>query len=55
MGDRGVMVNGRVLSVDDIMWGYELVTDARLLLPKLSWLGVTMQQDPTDAVAIQQV
>eukprot|EP00929_Paragymnodinium_shiwhaense_P091158 TRINITY_DN51195_c0_g1_i1.p1 TRINITY_DN51195_c0_g1~~TRINITY_DN51195_c0_g1_i1.p1 ORF type:complete len:438 (+),score=95.49 TRINITY_DN51195_c0_g1_i1:73-1386(+) len=43
---------GRILTVDEIVYGYDLVFEAMHLFSYVSWGRVPMQQDPTDAMAI---
>lgn len=45
-------VNGKVISVDDIVWGYERIFQSQELFSAVSWLGVSMQQTPNDAFVI---
>lgn len=43
---------GRVVTVDEIVYGYDLVFEAMHLFSYVSWGNVQMQQDPNDAFAI---
>ncbi len=47
-----LIVNGKLLSVDDIVYGYETLFELRGLHSAITHRGVGMQQDPTDAIAI---
>lgn len=44
---------GKRLSVDDILYGYEILYEERQLFGMQRWLGTGLQQDPSDAFAIQ--
>lgn len=39
-----VLVNGKVLTIDDIVFGYERIFETRSLYSAITWLGVPMQQ-----------
>merc|ERR1711957_598116 len=43
---------GRILTLDDIVYGYDLLFEAMHLFSYVSWGRVPMQQDPIDALAI---
>lgn len=43
---------GRVLTVDEIVYGYDLLFEAMHLFSYVSWGRVAMQQDPNDALVI---
>lgn len=43
---------GRVLTVDEIVYGYDMLFEAMHLFSYVSWGRVAMQQDPNDALAI---
>ena len=47
-----VYVNGKVVSVDDIAYGTEILFQQRHMHSMVTFLGVGMQQDPNDAIAI---
>jgi cephalosporin hydroxylase/2-polyprenyl-3-methyl-5-hydroxy-6-metoxy-1,4-benzoquinol methylase len=47
-----VPVNGKILSVDDIVYGYEQLFQLRSMHSEITFHGVAMQQDPSDALAI---
>ena len=49
---RAVHVNDRIISVDDIVYGYEKLNEADEMYSKTTFQGVAMQQDPIDALAI---
>ncbi|CAK0843783.1 unnamed protein product [Prorocentrum cordatum] len=44
---------GKRLSVDDVLFGYDLLYQKRKLFDVQRWKGMVMQQDPNDAFAIQ--
>jgi len=44
---------GKVITVDDIAFGYDVLYQERTLFRKQRWKGMEMQQDPLDAFAIQ--
>jgi cephalosporin hydroxylase len=43
---------GKVLTVDEVVYGYDLVFEAMHLFSYVSWGRVPMQQDPSDALVI---
>lgn len=43
---------GRVLTVDELVYGYDMVFEAMHLFSYTTWGRVPMQQDPADALAI---
>lgn len=43
---------GKILTVDEVVYGYDLVFEAMHLFSYVSWGRVPMQQDPADALAI---
>ena len=47
-----VAVNGKVISFDDIIMGYERIYQTFELFSSLQFLGVSMQQTPNDAFVI---
>ena len=49
---RRIAVNGKVVSLDDVVFGYERVFQSLELFSSVSWLGVSMQQTPNDAFVI---
>ena len=49
---RAVHVNDRIISVDDIVYGYEKLNEADEMYSKTTFQGVAMQQNPIDALAI---
>eukprot|EP00927_Polykrikos_kofoidii_P042977 TRINITY_DN37032_c0_g1_i1.p1 TRINITY_DN37032_c0_g1~~TRINITY_DN37032_c0_g1_i1.p1 ORF type:complete len:381 (-),score=57.68 TRINITY_DN37032_c0_g1_i1:59-1201(-) len=49
MANSTVTVNGKVLTFDDIVYGYDLIFENLALFSHTSWFGVSTQQDPTDA------
>mmetsp|Transcript_45587 Transcript_45587/g.90393 ORF Transcript_45587/g.90393 Transcript_45587/m.90393 type:complete len:418 (+) Transcript_45587:130-1383(+) len=46
------VAKGRVLTVDEIVYGYDLLFEAMHLFSYVSWGRVAMQQDPNDALII---
>eukprot|EP00966_Prymnesium_polylepis_P250528 5793392-Prymnesium_polylepis.1 len=47
-----VEVNGRYLSIDDIVQGYEMLQQGFSMYSTVTFLGIALQQDPLDAFAI---
>ena len=45
----------RAISLDEAVHAYDLWFEETAAFNRLSWLGVSMQQDPNDAIAIQQM
>lgn len=43
---------GRVLTLDEVIYGYDMLFEAMHLFSYVSWGRVAMQQDPADALAI---
>lgn len=43
---------GRILTLDEVIYGYDLLFEAMHLFSYVSWGRVAMQQDPADALAI---
>ena len=50
--ELSVHVNGKVLSVDDITYGMEVLFQQRHMHSQVTFMGVGMQQDPNDAIVI---
>ncbi|KAH9580122.1 Rhamnosyl O-methyltransferase/Cephalosporin hydroxylase [Trypanosoma melophagium] len=46
---------GRVLSMDEVAFAYDLWFEENRIFSTLSWFGVQMQQDPSDAIVIQDM
>ena len=44
-----ILVNQKNLSVDDILFGYDLLFEKNKLWAKQRWLGIQTQQNPSDA------
>lgn len=49
---KKVLVNGKVLTVDDIVYGYERLFETRAMYSAINFMGVALQQDPNDAFVI---
>ena len=54
-GRLRVESNGRSLSVDDIARGYEKLFEIRYTHGSITFMGVSLQQDPSDAFAISDL
>merc|ERR1719487_1166856 len=53
MADLTVEVGpGKVLTVDEVVYGYDLLFESLHLFSYTSWGRVPMQQDPSDALVI---
>ena len=52
LGQASVLVNDKVLSVDDVVYGFEKIFQARHLHSFITYGGVGMQQHPIDAIVI---
>ena len=52
---QSVLVNGKVLSVDDIVYGYEILFQRRSMHSVITFMGVGMQQCPNDAIVISDL
>ena len=46
--------NGHKVTVDDILFGYDLLFENRNMFLQTRWLGVMNMQDPTDAIKIAE-
>lgn len=46
---------GKIIRMDDAIHAYDIWFEEHQVFDRLSWLGVSMQQDPADAIAIQQM
>jgi cephalosporin hydroxylase len=46
---------GRTVTMDDAIYAYDIWFEEHHIFDRLSWMGVSMQQDPADAIAIQQM
>lgn len=46
---------GKKLTVDDVLFGYDVLFEDQKLYDKITWKGMLMQQDPSDAIAIQMM
>eukprot|EP00401_Gymnodinium_catenatum_P066399 CAMPEP_0117621546 /NCGR_PEP_ID=MMETSP0784-20121206/87688_1 /TAXON_ID=39447 /ORGANISM="" /LENGTH=349 /DNA_ID=CAMNT_0005425471 /DNA_START=106 /DNA_END=1155 /DNA_ORIENTATION=+ len=49
MANSTLNINGKVLTFDDIIYGYDLMFENLALFSHTSWFGVSIQQDPSDA------
>ena len=45
----------KIILVDDILYGYDLLFERGKKFATSSWLGVQSQQDPSDAILIQML
>lgn len=50
-----LMVNGKILTVDDIVYGYEKLFETRAMYSQLTFMGYGLQQDPNDAFVISDL
>lgn len=50
-----LVVNGKVLRVDDIVWGYEQLFERFEMHSMTTFMGIGLQQDPLDALAISDL
>ena len=46
---------GQTICMDAIIYGYDLAFERMQMWRKMKWLGVSMQQDPNDALVIQEM
>jgi len=46
---------GHSIVMDDVIHAYDIWFEEHHIFDRLSWLGVSMQQDPADAITIQQM
>jgi len=46
---------GKKLTVDDVLFGYDVLFQQRTMYDKMRWKGMVIQQDPSDAIAIQMM
>eukprot|EP00581_Thalassiosira_minuscula_P013883 CAMPEP_0183736142 /NCGR_PEP_ID=MMETSP0737-20130205/48602_1 /TAXON_ID=385413 /ORGANISM="Thalassiosira miniscula, Strain CCMP1093" /LENGTH=335 /DNA_ID=CAMNT_0025970075 /DNA_START=147 /DNA_END=1154 /DNA_ORIENTATION=- len=53
--DRIIEVNGKQLTADDILFGYDKLFEADKLFLRSRWLGTLTSQDPLDAWMIQEI
>merc|ERR1719399_908939 len=55
MANSTVQVNGKVLTFDDILYGYDIMFENLALFSHTMWFGVSVQQDPTDAFQLSSL
>lgn len=55
MANSTVAVNGKVLTFDDILYGYDIMFENLALFSHTMWFGVSVQQDPTDAFQLSSL
>jgi cephalosporin hydroxylase len=55
MANSTVEVNGKTLTFDDIIYGYDLMFEDLALFSHTSWFGVATQQDPSDAFQLSSL
>mmetsp|Transcript_94553 Transcript_94553/g.216290 ORF Transcript_94553/g.216290 Transcript_94553/m.216290 type:complete len:381 (-) Transcript_94553:81-1223(-) len=55
MANSTIQINGKTITYDDIVYGYDLLFEDLMLFSRTSWYGVATQQDPSDAFALQDV
>ena len=42
--------NGKRITVDDVLYGYDIIFEAKKMFLETRWLGVLNMQDPTGTV-----
>lgn len=55
MANSTLDVNGKTLTFDDIIYGYDLMFENLGLFTHTSWFGVALQQDPSDAFQLSSL
>jgi cephalosporin hydroxylase len=55
MANSTLQINGKELSFDDILYGYDLIFENLGLFSFTSWFGVSTQQDPSDAFQLSSL
>eukprot|EP00929_Paragymnodinium_shiwhaense_P088084 TRINITY_DN48292_c0_g1_i1.p1 TRINITY_DN48292_c0_g1~~TRINITY_DN48292_c0_g1_i1.p1 ORF type:complete len:356 (-),score=34.80 TRINITY_DN48292_c0_g1_i1:93-1160(-) len=55
MANSTLLVNGKTLTFDDILYGYDLMFENLAMFAHTSWFGVASQQDPSDAFALSSL
>mmetsp|Transcript_34217 Transcript_34217/g.97209 ORF Transcript_34217/g.97209 Transcript_34217/m.97209 type:complete len:372 (-) Transcript_34217:89-1204(-) len=55
MANSTLEVNGKTLTFDDILYGYDLIFENLALFSYTSWFGVGVQQDPSDAFQLSSL
>merc|ERR1711988_740870 len=55
MANSTLNVNGKRLSFDDVLFGYDMMFEELAMFSSTSWLGVSMQQDPSDAFQLSSL
>jgi len=53
--DHSVEVNGKKLTVDDIVFGYDLLYEQAHMFSMAHFMGMYLQQDPNDAFALHDL
>jgi len=55
MANSTVLVNDKLLTFDDILYGYDLMFESLALFSHTMWFGVSVQQDPSDAFQLSSL
>jgi len=55
MANSTLDINGKLLTFDDIIYGYDLIFENLALFSHTSWFGVSTQQDPSDAFQLSSL
>mmetsp|Transcript_55879 Transcript_55879/g.96970 ORF Transcript_55879/g.96970 Transcript_55879/m.96970 type:complete len:332 (+) Transcript_55879:3-998(+) len=55
MANSTIYVNGKNLTFDDILYGYDLMFENLALFSHTMWFGVSVQQDPSDAFQLSSL
>jgi cephalosporin hydroxylase len=55
MANSTMLINGKTLTFDDILYGYDLMFENLAMFSRTSWFGVSVQQDPSDAFALSSL
>lgn len=55
MADSTLVINGKQITFDEILYGYDLMFENLQLFTHTSWFGVSTQQDPSDAFALSSL
>jgi len=55
MANSTLAVNGKTLTFDDILYGYDLMFENLALFSYTTWFGVSTQQDPSDAFQLSSL
>jgi len=55
MANSTLVVNGKTLTFDDIIYGYDVMFENLALFSHTMWHGVSVQQDPSDAFQLSSL